>query len=62
MRFLVLSIALVMLVGCGLKGDLYRPAPKPTAEPATAQPQPEGPGPEDDSKDKDEARTAPGPE
>jgi hypothetical protein len=35
MRFATLVIAAAVLCGCGLKDDLFLPAPKPAAAPAT---------------------------
>lgn len=39
MRLVILLLALSALSACGLKGDLYLPAPKPKPAPA-AQPAP----------------------
>lgn len=45
--FLLLIIAL-LLAGCGLKGPLYLPAPKPAATPPASGTA--GPAPADDKK------------
>jgi predicted small lipoprotein YifL len=56
MRLFILLITVTLLGGCGLKGDLYLPPPKPEPGASAA---PASPAADDEEKNEDPARRAP---
>ena len=63
-KFLIAGLlgSLLALSGCGLKGDLYRPPPKPAAAPPATQPAPAGAPADEDTKDANGEKPAPKPQ